>query len=299
MTQAVGFVGLGVMGAAMAANLLKAGFALTVTNRTKAKGADLLAAGARWAETPADVARTSDIVFLCLPDTPDVAAVLFGADGIASGMKRGGLVIDTSSIAAAATIDFAERLKDAGIDMLDSPVSGGPQGAVAGSLTCMVGGDAAVLARATPVLQAIGKTITHLGPNGAGQLTKACNQLVIAATLGGVAEAIALCRNAGVDPATMREALLAGSAKSFVLENHAKRLIEGKLAPGFRATLMQKDIRLAAQSMRDFGVFAPVTAMSEQTLTALVNLGHGDSDSAALGLLSQKLSQQPGLTPDE
>jgi 2-hydroxy-3-oxopropionate reductase len=292
MSGRVGFVGLGVMGAAMAANLLKAGFAMSVSNRSRARAEALLAGGARWFDTPAAVAREADVILLSLPDTTDVESVLFGDNGVAEGARPGAAVIDTSSISAAATIAFAARLKQSGVDMIDSPVSGGPQGAVAGTLTCMVGGDAGVVERVRPVLSAIGKTITHLGPSGAGQLTKACNQLVIAATLAGVSEAIALCQKAGVDPARMREALLAGSARSFVLENHARRLLEGQLAPGFRATLMQKDIRLAAQAMRDFSVFAPATALAEQLFAALVNIGHGGSDSAALGLLTQKLSEK-------
>ena len=174
--------------------------------------------------------------------------------------------------------------------LVDSPVSGGPKGAADGTLACMLGGDEAVIARCMPVLQAIGKTFVHVGPTGAGQVVKACNQLVIVATVLGVAEAIALCKKTGIDPAKMREALLGGSAKSFVLENHGKRILEGTLAPGFRAALMHKDVKLALAAGRDAGVFMPTTALGAQLLGALCNTGREGLDSAAMGLVIQELS---------
>ncbi|MBI5579320.1 MAG: NAD(P)-dependent oxidoreductase [Deltaproteobacteria bacterium] len=286
----IGFIGLGVMGQSMARNLLKAGFPLTVHNRSRGKVEELVKDGARAAETPAELARAVAIVILCLPDTPDVEKVLFGPQGVAEGAHEDLVVVDTSSISATATIEFAARLKTHGVAMVDSPVSGGPKAAVDGTLSCMLGGDASVIAGCMPVLQTMGKTFVHLGPVGAGQLVKACNQLVIAATLMGASEAIALCRKYGVDPVKMREALLAGSARSFVLENHAKRILDQTLAPGFRAALMHKDMKLAMSAGRDAGVFMPATALGVQLFGALCNTGRDGLDSASLGLLVQELS---------
>jgi 2-hydroxy-3-oxopropionate reductase len=286
----VGFIGLGVMGKSMAANLLKAGFPLTVHNRSRGKVDELVAKGAQAAETPAGLARAVDIVVMCLPGTPDVEKVLFGPGGVAEGSREGSVVIDMSSISAAATIEFATRLKAAGVALVDSPVSGGPKAAADGTLSCMLGGDEPVIARCMPVLQAMGKTFVHLGPTGSGQLVKACNQLVIVATLMGVSEAVALCRKYQVDPEKMRAALLGGSARSFVMENHAKRIMDKTLAPGFRAALMHKDIKLALTAGRDAGVFMPAAALGAQLFGALCNTGRDGLDSAALGLLIQELS---------
>jgi 2-hydroxy-3-oxopropionate reductase len=287
----VSFIGLGVMGAAMAANLAKAGFALTVHSRSRGRAAALEAAGAAWAGTAEEAARDAACVCLCLPDTPDVEAVLFGPAGIAAGIGRGAVVIDFSTISAAATAGFAARLAaEQGAPLLDSPVSGGPGGARDGTLTCMVGGEAEALGRARPVFEAVGRTITHLGPAGAGQVCKSANQLVVAATMLAVAEALALGAKAGLDGQAMRRALLGGSAQSFVMQNHAARMLEGNFAPGFRAELMRKDLRLSAGAMRDHGVFAPATSLAAQMLEALVATGRGGLDSAALGALVADLS---------
>jgi 2-hydroxy-3-oxopropionate reductase len=287
----VAFIGLGVMGASMAANLLKAGFAVTVSSRTRARAATLEAAGARWAATPEEAARGAACVGICVPDTPDVEAVLFGEHGIARGVARDAVVVDFSTIAATAAAAFAARLlAEAGAPLLDSPVSGGPGGARDGTLTCMVGGDAAALDLARPVFEAVGKTITHLGPPGAGQVCKSANQLVVAATMLAVAEALALGAKAGLDGQAMRRALLGGSAKSFVMENHAARMLEQNFAPGFRAELMRKDLRLSAAAMRDNGVFAPATNLAAQMLEAVVASGRGGLDSASVGALVAELS---------
>lgn len=287
----ISFIGLGVMGAAMAANLAKAGFALTLHSRSRDKAAPLEAAGAAWAATAEEAARDAACVCLCLPDTPDVEAVLFGPAGVAAGVARGAVVIDFSTISAAATAGFAARLAEQrGAALLDSPVSGGPGGARDGTLTCMVGGEAAALDRARPVFEAVGRTITHLGPAGAGQVCKSANQLVVAATMLAVAEALALGAKAGLDGEAMRRALLGGSAQSFVMQNHAGRMLAGNFAPGFRAELMRKDLRLSAGAMRDHGVFAPATALAAQMLEALVATGRGGLDSAAVGALVAELS---------
>ncbi|WP_337876325.1 NAD(P)-dependent oxidoreductase [Elioraea sp.] len=294
----VAFIGLGVMGAAMAANIRRAGFALTVHTRSRAKARALEADGARWADTPAEAARGAACVCLCLPDTPDVETVLFGPEGVAGGIARGAVAIDFSTISATAAAGFAARLAaERGAWLLDVPVSGGPAGAREGTLTCMIGGAAEAVAAADPVLRAVGRTLTHLGPPGAGQVCKAANQLLVAATLLAVSEALALGRKAGLDPAAMRAALLGGSARSFVLENHARRIIEGNDAPGFRAELMRKDLRLAAAATRDHGVFAPATALAAQMLEAMVATGRGDRDCSALGALVAELSGLRGGGP--
>ena len=182
-----------------------------------------------------------------------------------------------------------------GAHFLDSPVSGGPGGARDGTLTLMIGGNADAFSAARPVLEAVGKTLTHLGPSGAGQVCKSANQLIIAATVLAISEALALGRKAGLDSETMRQALLGGSARSFAMENHAQRMIEGEVDPGFRAKLVRKDLRLAASAVRDHGVFAPVTATTSQMMEALVNSGRGGLDSAALGLLVAELSGLPPI----
>jgi 2-hydroxy-3-oxopropionate reductase len=286
----VGFVGLGVMGKSMARNIIKAGFPLTVHSRSRGPVDEVVAAGARDGASPAGVAAASEIVCLCVPDTPDVETVLFGAQGIASAMTRGGVVIDCSTISPTATVDFARRLKERGLHMLDVPVSGGPKGALDGTLSCMIGGDAEIVARCMPVLQAIGKSFTHAGANGAGQACKACNQLLIAGTVMALSEALALARKLGIDPYKAREAMLGGSAQSFVLQNHGKRLLDGTLQPGFRADFLLKDIKLAQGAGRDVAAFMPVTALASQLFTALCNTGRGGLDSAALGLMFEELS---------
>jgi len=286
----VGFIGLGVMGAAMTRNLIKAGFRLTVHNRSRGKVEELMRDGAQDGGSPAGVARAAEVVLLCLPDTPDVERVLFGEDGVVHGLKRDAVVIDCSTISATATVEFAKRFTERNAHLLDSPVSGGPKGAQDGTLSCMIGGEAAVVERCMPVFQAIGKTFTHVGGNGAGQACKTCNQLVVVGTMMAVAEAFALARKMGIDPYKVRDALLGGSAQSFVLQNHGKRLLDGALQPGFRSQLMLKDIKLALSAGRDTGAFMPVTALGAQLFAALCNSGRGGLDNAALGLLFEELS---------
>lgn len=287
----VAFIGMGVMGAAMAANLLKAGFVVTITSRSRAKAAALEAAGARWVETPEQAAQGAGFIGICVPDTPDVEAVLFGTSGVAAGVAPGAVVVDFSTIAATAAAEFAARLlAETGAILLDSPVSGGPGGARDGTLTCMVGGDSTAFARAEPAFRAMGKTLTHLGPAGAGQVCKSANQLIVGATMLAVAEALALGAKAGLDLHAMQRALSGGSARSFVLENHAKRMIEATFTPGFRAELMLKDLRLSAGAMRDHGVCAPATALAGQMMQATVNSGRGGLDSTAIGALVAELS---------
>lgn len=286
----VAFIGLGVMGAAMAANIMKAGFALTVSTRSKAKAEALLAAGAEWAPSAQDAADGAACVCLCVPDTPDVEEVLFGEEGVVHGAAPGTVVIDFSTISAAASAEFARRMAERGVILLDSPVSGGPQGAIDGTLTCMVGGADAGFSAARAVFDAVGKTVTLLGPAGSGQVCKSANQLLIVSTMQAAAEAIAMGRKAGLDPMLMRQALLGGSARSAVLENHAKRMLDRSFKPGFRAELMRKDMRLALGAMRENGVFAPATALAAQMMEAVVNSGRGGEDCASIGALVAELS---------
>jgi len=286
----IGFIGLGVMGKSMARNLIKAGFKVVVHNRSRAAVDELAGEGGIAATSPADLAARAEIICLCVPDTPDVEAVLFGEQGVASKAKAGSVVIDFSTISAQATADFAARLQRSGVAMIDSPVSGGPGGARDATLSCMIGGEAETLARCMPVFKAVGKTYTHIGASGAGQLCKSCNQLVMASTVMAVSEALTLAKKAGVDPYKVRDALLGGSAQSFVMQNHAKRFLDGTLAPGFRSKLLLKDLRLATAAAKDTGSFAPVVGLTEQMFSALCNTGRDGMDSAALGLLYEELS---------
>jgi len=278
------------MGAAMARNLVKAGFRVTVHNRSRGKVEELVREGAADGGSPAGVAKASQVVMLCVPDTVDVERVLFGSDGVICELQRDAVVIDCSTISAAATVEFARKIEAEGAHLLDSPVSGGPKGAQDGTLTCMIGGDAGVVERCMPVFRAIGKTFTHVGASGAGQACKSCNQMLIVGTLMAMSEALALAKKMGIDPYKVREALLGGAAQSFVLQNHGKRLLDGTLEPGFRANLMLKDIKLAQGAGRDAGAFMPVTALGLQMFSALCATGREGLDLAALGLLFEELS---------
>lgn len=292
MADLIGFIGLGHMGRPMAGNLLKRGFSLIVHNRSRGPVDALAAEGARPADSPAAVAREADIVITMLPDGPDVERVLAGPQGVFDAMKPGTLLIDMSTIAASTTRTLAARAAERGATLLDAPVSGGEIGAVNASLSIMVGGEADAFARARPLFEAMGnpERIRHLGPSGAGQVCKACNQLVIGGTLAAVGEAVALARRTGLDPAVMREALLGGFAASTVLDVHGRRLIERQFTPGFRTSLYAKDMRIAAETLAGAGVAAPITAVVQQLVTATVAAGRGDDDYSALGELASRLS---------
>lgn len=290
----VGFVGLGVMGAGMAANLLRNGFALGVFARRPEQARPHLERGARAFASLEGLAAWADTVVLSLPRTGDVEAVLFDAGGLAAGLRPGCAVIDTSTVSASAIRDFARRLAAQGVDLLDAPVSGGQKGAQDGTLTCMVGGDATAFERLQPVLRGFARTVTRIGEAGAGQVCKACNQICVIASMLGAAEMVALCLKTGTDPALVRQALLGGSANSTVMQQHVLRLIDQAFAPGFRAELLLKDLRLAVQALQDAGVEAPVTRSAEPLFAALVDGGRGQLDWSAIGLLVQERS---GLAP--
>jgi 2-hydroxy-3-oxopropionate reductase len=293
LQERVGYVGLGAMGSGMAASLLGRGVPLTVFNRTLSRTEPLKLAGANVAASPAELASNARVVFLSLPTMTEVNQVLFGSAGVAAALARDSVVIDTSSIAASDARVIAARLHDMGIHFLDAPVSGGPAGAAAGTLSCMVGGPEEIVERCRPLLEAIAKTIVHVGGHGAGQLCKTCAQICVVASMLGAAEAVALCLKADVDPLRMREALLGGSARSTVLENHVLRLLQPPETPAFRATLLRKDLRVALDTLRALGVFAPTTALAEQLFSAFIENGHGDEDWPRIGSMLQELSGLP------
>ena len=280
--ERVGVAGLGTMGAAMAANLLRAGFPLTVWNRTAERAEPLRAAGAAVAATPRDLAAATDIVVTCLSDTPDVEAVLFGPDGILAGGRQGSLVIDCSTISPSATRGFAARLAERGIGFVDAPVSGGSEGAQKGTLTIMVGGETAAVERAQPVLAAIGTTITHMGPVGSGQATKAVNQVIISGTYLGVAEGLVLAMQAGLDVQKVVSALSGGAAQSWVLANRSGRMLENDYPLGFKVSLHRKDLGIALELAREVGAALPVTGLTAEIENGLVRRGHGADDISAV-----------------
>ncbi len=289
----VGFIGLGVMGAPMARHLLGAGYPLTVHSRSAPPVDALVEEGAARASTPSEVAGASDVVVTMVPDTPDVELVLFGEGGVAEGATSGSLVVDMSTIDPLATREFAGRLGERGVAMLDAPVSGGQVGAEAGTLSIMVGGPADAFERARPVFEAMGSTIVHVGPSGAGQVAKACNQLVIASAVEAVGEAFVLAAKAGVDPAKVREALLGGFAGSKVLELHGQRMLDGAFEPGFRSALMAKDGRIVLEAAERLGAPVPGFRAVAEHLDAMLPAGRGELDYAALVTL---LEDEAGLS---
>ncbi|MBA3877434.1 MAG: NAD(P)-dependent oxidoreductase [Anaerolinea sp.] len=290
----VGFVGLGTMGGAMAANLARAGFAVTAWNRTPGRAAELADLGVRLAASPVEVAAASDLVVTIVSDTPDVEAVLFGDRGIADGATPGMLVVDMSTIAPSATRDFATRLARLGVGMLDAPVSGGSEGAKKGTLSIFVGGEAADLDRARPVLAAMGSTITHVGPIGAGQAVKAVNQVILAGAYLGVAEGVVLAIKAGLDVEQVVAALSGGAAQSWVLANRSGRMLENDYPLGFKVALHRKDLGIALQLARETGAALPISALCEQIEAGLIGKGHGDDDVSAVARAIRELSGLQG-----
>jgi 2-hydroxy-3-oxopropionate reductase len=292
MADTIGFIGLGVMGKPMAKNLIKAGHSLVVYNRSRGAVDEVVASGAKAGRSPADVARQATIVITMVPDTADVELVLTGSDGVLSTVQRGAIVIDMSSISPSATQQLAKLAAEKGATMLDAPVSGGEIGAINASLSIMVGGDEAAFERARPVLEAMGnkERIVLIGPSGAGQVCKICNQIAIGGALAGVSEAFALARKAGVDAGRVRQALLGGFAASRVLEVHGERMLNDNYKPGFRTKLYQKDLRLANEAAAANGVAMPGTAIVTQLVNALVASGGADLDYSAIGTVLFKLA---------
>jgi 3-hydroxyisobutyrate dehydrogenase len=291
--ERIGFLGLGTMGAAMAANLARNGFAVTAWNRTDRRIPALDELGVARAATPAEIVRATDSVVVCVSDTPDVEAVLFGPEGVAAGAREGQLVIDCSTISPSATRDFAGRLGSQGVDLVDAPVSGGSEGAQKATLTIFCGGDGAAVDRARPILAAMGKTITHVGPSGSGQAVKAVNQVILAGTYLGVAEGIVLALKAGLDVGQVVEALGGGAAQSWVLANRSDRMIENDYPLGFKVALHRKDLGIALDLAREMGAELPVAELAADFETGLVAGGHADDDMSALARVIRARSGLP------
>jgi 2-hydroxy-3-oxopropionate reductase len=277
----LGFIGLGIMGTPMAAHLIKAGHTLFVHTRSKVP-ADLLSAGATAYASATEVAQHAEIIFMMLPDTPDVEKVLFGDKGVAAGLSKGKTVVDMSSISPMDTKVFAQKINALGADYLDAPVSGGEVGAKAASLTIMVGGPEAVFERVKPLFELMGKNITLVGGNGDGQTCKVANQIIVALNIAAVGEALLFASKAGADPAKVRQALMGGFASSRILEVHGERMIKRSFNPGFRIGLHQKDLSLALSGARALGVALPQTAGAAQLMQVCSANGMQDLDHSAL-----------------
>jgi 3-hydroxyisobutyrate dehydrogenase len=292
--ERVGFLGLGTMGAAMAANIARAGFAVIAWNRSPGRAPELDDLGVERGGSPAEVARSAEIVVVCVSDTPDVEAVLFGDGGLAGGARTGTLIIDCSTISPSATREFGRRLARQGVDLVDAPVSGGSEGAEKGTLTIFCGGEPAAVDRAQTVLAAMGKTITHVGPSGAGQAVKAVNQVILAGTYLGVAEGVVLAIKAGLDVGQVVAALGGGAAQSWVLANRSGRMLENAYPLGFKVALHRKDLAIALEMAREMGAELPVTELAAELETELIAGGHADEDMSALARIIRERSGLPG-----
>jgi 2-hydroxy-3-oxopropionate reductase len=288
--ERIGFIGLGIMGKPMARNLLKAGYPLIVFNRSRPPVDELAAEGATPATSAREVARRSDIVITMLPDSSVVEAVVLGPDGVLAGAHEQLLLIDMSTISPVVTLRLADELRHHGVHMLDAPVSGGDQGAIAGTLSIMVGGDAADFARARPVFAIMGKTITYCGPSGAGQIVKACNQIVVALTIAAISEALVLGAKAGVRPEVILQVLGGGLAQNRFMELRGPAMIRHHFAPGGKAKYHHKDLGIILETARAHGVTLPLTAVVAQLFNALVASGKGDLDHSALLTIIEELS---------
>jgi 2-hydroxy-3-oxopropionate reductase len=293
----IGFIGLGIMGRPMVANLIKGGHALFVHNRS-APSKEVLDLGAIACASPAEVAQKADIIITMLPDTPDVELVLFGAGGVAEGLSAGKTVVDMSSISPMATKEFAAKIVALGCDYVDAPVSGGDVGARAASLTIMVGGSEAAFAKVKPIFELMGKNITLVGDIGAGQTTKVANQIIVALTIEAVGEALLFASKAGADPARVRQALMGGFANSRILEVHGERMIKRNFTPGFRIELHQKDLNLALQGARTLGISLPNTATCQELFNAAGAAGGKAWDHSGMVKVLEKLADfEIGQTP--
>jgi 2-hydroxy-3-oxopropionate reductase len=282
----VGYIGLGLMGKSMARNILKAGYPVVVHNRSQGAVIELAKEGAIPASSPAEVATQVDVVFTNLPDSPDVEQVVLGPNGILEGSHPGLIYVDNSTIKPASARKLAERLAEAGVLSLDAPVSGGDVGARNGTLAIMVGGSAAALERVMPVFQAMGKTITHVGEAGAGQIAKAANQIMVAAQMVAMGELLLFAQKAGADPQKVVQAIRGGAAQCWALDIKPPRLFSGIRTPGFKARLQAKDLAIVIETAREYGAPLPATAVNTQLFNAMLQLGMGELDnSAVVGVL--------------
>lgn len=300
MAEKIGFIGLGIMGQGMARNLLKAGFDLTVWNRTAARMEPLIAKGATAAQNPADLAAASDIIITCVSDTPDVEAVVLGEDGVIHGASEGALLVDMSTISPHTTRDIAGCLAKKGIHMLDAPISGGSEGAANGTLSIMIGGDADQVERARPVLEAMGKTITHVGPTGAGQTVKLVNQILVVITMWGVGEALLFAQAGGLDLQKTLDAVSQGAAGSWMLSNRGPQVITRDWRPGFTIDLQQKDLRLVLEAADQMGAPAIGVATVFNFYRTLQAQGLGaEGNHALVKALENLAGREIGAPPPE
>lgn len=288
--QRIGFIGLGIMGQPMARNLRRAGYALIVHNRSRPPVEALVAEGAADGGSPRGVAERSEVVITMLPDSPEVREVVLGRDGVLEGLRPGSILIDMSTISSIVTKELAAAVEARGAAMLDAPVSGGQKGAIEATLSIMVGGPEAVVAKVRPILEALGKNIVRIGEVGAGQVAKACNQIVVAVTIQAVSEALTLARKAGVDPARVREALLGGFAQSRILDAHGQRILDRNFAPGFRVRLHQKDLGIALATGKATGTPLPATALVHEVFGSLRAQGMEDLDHSAIARFIERLA---------
>jgi len=287
----VGFIGLGIMGKPMALNLINAGFELFVYNRTSSKTDELINAGATGFNSPKEVAENSDIIITIVSDTPDVEVVILGEHGVIHGVKKGSVVIDMSTISPSVTKVIASRLKEINVDMLDAPVSGGDTGAINGTLAIMVGGESDVLDRCMPIFKAMGKTITHTGTNGMGQIVKLCNQILVSVTNMAVSEAVLFAQKSGVDAHTMIEATKGGAAGSWQLANLGPKMVDEDYHPGFMIDLQQKDLRLVLEAASQINLPLPALSYVHQMYTSNQANGEGIEGTQALYKAVKRLSK--------
>ncbi len=289
--ETIGFIGLGTMGKPMARHLMQAGYPLVVHNRSPQAVKELAGEGAQAANSPKEVAARSNVVITMLPDSPDVELVVAGDNGVLQGARPGMLLIDMSTISPVVARKLAQQAETHGIDMLDAPVSGGEVGAINATLSIMVGGKEQAFDRALPLFQAMGKNIVRIGEAGAGQVTKAANQIVVALTIEAISEALVMATKAGVDPTKVRQALLGGFASSRVLDVHGQRILDRNFKPGFRINLHHKDLSIALATGKEYSVSLPVTAQVYQMMNALLASGLGGMDHSALVTLIEELAR--------
>jgi 3-hydroxyisobutyrate dehydrogenase len=290
MATKLAFIGLGIMGQPMAGHLLSAGHVLYVHSRTKSRAQPLVARGATWCDRPADAARAADIVFICVPDTPDVQAVILGEGGVIHSARPGMIVVDHSTISPSATREMAKQLAERGATLLDAPISGGDVGARNATLSIMVGGDEKAFKAVQPLLAHMGKNITHCGPSGSGQLTKLVNQILVGITLLGVSEAMIFAKKCGLDAEKTIDAVGAGAGASWQLANLGPKMIADDFRPGFMINLMQKDLRLLMQAAEDSSTSLPAASLLHQLFTAAQAAGHGRDGTQALFTVLEKLA---------
>lgn len=281
-SKLVGFIGLGIMGKPMAKNLLDAGYSVVGHNRSQEPVDDLVTAGGEAADSPQEVAERADVTVTCLPDSPVVEEIMLGEDGVIDGVSEGDVVIDCSTISPTVTVDIAEEFEENDVELLDAPISGGESGAIEGTLSIMVGGNEAVLQENMEIFEAMGETITHCGPSGAGQTTKACNQIVVSAQMVGVSEALVFAEQAGADLEAVVDAISGGAAGCWTLDNRAKDMIRGDFDPGFFADYQYKDLRIATKAGEEFGSPMPQTELAHELYKSMTQNGMGKDDNSGV-----------------